>query len=112
MRVKPEPANYDFTATRDMKSVHDSDDATMEVQKDLEGASVVKVEHEHAIDGRESVVRDGIRPVEDECHDARSPESLEDRTHKALEAVYKRAAIYSTLLTVCVTIIGDFPPQY
>ncbi|ETW85023.1 urea transporter [Heterobasidion irregulare TC 32-1] len=103
------PANYDFTATRDMKSVHDSDDATMEVQKDLEGASVVKVEHEHAIDGKESVVRDGIRPVEDECHDARSPESLEDGTHKALEAVYKRAAIYSTLLTVCVTIIVPLP---
>ena len=95
-----------------MKSVHDSDDATMEAQKDLEGASAVKVEHEDAINVKESIVCDEIRPVEDERHDARSPESLEDGTQKALEAVYKRAAIYSTLLTVCVTIIGDFPPQY
>lgn len=112
-----DPADYDFHDTRNMASLDDDLHIDQHVEEGSDsGHDMAKVSDREKDAGSDKDVKEPL-PQEAEVRAVNSSNSkTHDKneyggevTRAELKSVFKRAAIYSTILTAIVTIIGMCP---
>lgn len=109
-----DPADYDFHDTRNMASLDDDLHIDQHVEEGSDsGHDMAKVADREKDAGSDKDVKEPlpqeaeVRPVDgSNLRDHGKNEYGGEVTRAELKSVFKRAAIYSTVLTAIVTIIG------